>query len=125
MNCSAGLALTTAHFFNALQQCTLYDHTAFYSWTTDCLIPRVTPFLFFGSQTAGEHRGDVPSRADVLSGVTPFTMTSSGSVHRSEDTGTDSWRLRTLFINSTSAPKHKRDLYEFAFLHRKFPFLWR
>ena len=54
----------------------------------------VTPFLFLGSQTVvREHRGDVPSRADVLSGVTPFTITGSGSVYRSEDTGTDSRRL--------------------------------
>ena len=46
----------------------------------------VTPFLFLGSQTVvGEHRGDVPSRADVLSGGgTPFTLTGSGSGLRSE-----------------------------------------
>ncbi|CAL8253945.1 unnamed protein product [Boreogadus saida] len=29
-----------------------------------------------------EHRSDVPSRADVLSGVTPFTLTGSGSAYR-------------------------------------------
>ena len=50
------------------------------------VVANVTPFLLFGSQTVvGEHRGDVPSRADVLSGgVTPFTMTGSGSGPRSE-----------------------------------------
>ena len=39
---------------------------------------RVYPAI--GSQTVvEEHRGDVPSRADVLSGGTPFTLTGSGS----------------------------------------------
>ena len=45
------------------------------------MVADVTPFLLLGSQTVvREHRGDVPSRADVLSGVTPFTITGSGSV---------------------------------------------
>ena len=35
------------------------------------------------SQTE-EHRGDVPSRADALSGTKPFTLTGSGSAYRSE-----------------------------------------
>ena len=42
-------------------------------------------FPAVGSQTVvEEHRRDVPSRADVLSGVTPVTLTSSGSAYRSE-----------------------------------------
>ena len=43
-----------------------------------CTFPAV------GSQTAvEEHRGDGPSRADVLGGK-PFTLTGSGSAYRSE-----------------------------------------
>ena len=42
-------------------------------------------FPAVGSQTVvEEHRRDLPSRADVLSGVTPFTLTGSGSAYRSE-----------------------------------------
>ena len=40
-------------------------------------------FPAVGSQTE-EHRGDVPSRADALSGSTPVTLTGSGSAYRSE-----------------------------------------
>ena len=40
-------------------------------------------FPAVGSQTE-EHRGDVPSRADDLSGSTPFTLTGSGSAYMSE-----------------------------------------
>ena len=42
-------------------------------------------FPAVGSQTVvEEHRRDVPSRTDVLSGVTPFTLTGSGSAYGSE-----------------------------------------
>ena len=47
------------------------------------LITRVTPLLLWAPRLEG-HRGDVPSRPHVLSGVTPFTLTGSGSAYRSE-----------------------------------------
>ena len=80
------------------------------------MVANVTPFLFLGSQTVvREHRGDVPSRADVLSGVTPFTITGSGSVYRSEDTGTDSRRLvlYSVIYNSTRNSENTTGLVSF------------
>ena len=61
-------------------------------------------FPAVGSQTE-EHRWYVPSRADALSGATPFTLTDSESAYRSEYDGMKRPpildRLGTLFLHTT------------------------
>ena len=57
-----------------------------------------------------EHWGDVPSRENVLSGVSPFTVNGSGSAYRFEyclnEAATDAWQagyLILIFTNFTVA----------------------
>ena len=113
-------------------------HTINYNtWVDSCTRIKKTFFLLcytfpaVGSQTVvEEHRGDVPSRADVLSGVTPFTLTGSGSAYRFEygqnEAATDYWQAGYFILTFTDFTRlHRHSLMHTHIRYSRNTYYWQ
>ena len=67
-----------------IQYITIHEFTAASVYRKCFFYYYVTLFLLSARRPQREAQGDGPSRADDLSGVTPFTLTDSESAYRSE-----------------------------------------